>query len=343
MNKFVRAPACARWAAMTALSGVLLIGCAEGSPQGNAVPAAGAASPAPLAPSSDPSAGAGGPSSPVPGPLTGLPVATAEEAVLTVVGIPVDAGEGRPPPAGLDRADYLYVSFPNPGRQRVLALFQSQNVDRVGPVADTRPMDSKVLVAVGGVLAHGGGSPGQVTRTDKSEVPQFSAVVQPQAFRREADGTLYGSTSIARAAGGSPAIEGLVPFDSAPAPQEAAGPVTVTVPGQPPLVLSFDQTAAVWTGSLGAIPVRATNVILQQVDYNVLEMSRAASERDPVVVGDGSALVLRGAEAIEGTWNRPGRRSLTSYVGADGVPVRLLPGVTFVLLTPTGTGVLRSE
>lgn len=274
-------------------------------------------------------------------PLTGLP-AVGDTATRPVVGVAVRTGSGLPAPVGLDRADLVYVTFPLPGRQRSVALFQSQDTDRVGPVDDTRPIDNKLMVVLHGVLEHAGGTQGFVSRTDAAEVPQWSAVVHPSAFTLDAAGQLYGSTAVARATPGiKPAIDGLVAFQAA-GPGPTPGTVTVRVASEPDLGLTWDPASRTWSGAMGALPVRATNVIVQQVTYNRLDLpNTTATEGDPVVFGNGPALVLAAERVLDGSWNRAGRTVLNSYVGADGVPVRLSPGTTVVLLVPTGTPITR--
>ena len=319
----------------------VLAGCA-GSPAapGLAEPSPGAVLPAGTSPAA-PSAASTGPV--LTSPLTGLPV-VGDTATRPVVGVAVRTGNGLPAPVGLDRADLVYVAFPLPGRQRSVALFQSQDADRVGPVDDTRPIDNKLITVVHGVLEHAGGTPGFVTRTDNEDVPQWSAVVHPSAFSLDAAGQLYGSTADARAVPGTkPAVDGLVAFRAASnSPMAAPAPVTIRVAGEPDLGLTWDPTSRTWNGTMGALPVRATNIIVQQVDYARLALPHStATEGDPVVFGKGGALVLSAEQILDGSWNRAGRKVLTSYVGADGVPVRLAPGTTVVLLVPTGTPIAR--
>lgn len=279
------------------------------------------------------------------GPLTGLPLPDPAAANRPVVAVAVETGTGRPAPVGLDSADLTYVSFPLPGRQRLLVMFQSRDTDRVGPVADTRPVDGKLVLATGGVLEHQGGTSGLVSRLDNADLPQWSQVVHPDTFTRDAaTGALYGSTAAARAATGTrPAVVGLVPFRGPDAPAAAApGPVGVAVAGQPRLDLAFDTAAGQWAGTLGTVPVRASNVVMQEVTYAPLDLSgTSVVEGDPEVVGGGKAVVLTGARTLDGTWSKLNRQSLTNYLGADGVPVRLAPGPTVVLLVPPGTPVTR--
>lgn len=310
------------------------------------------AAPASVAPTSRPPT-ASPSQTPAPGPqtlspLTGLPVEE-DVARAVAVAVPVQAGAGRPAPSGLQAADLAYVAFPGPERQRVVALYQSRDVDAVGPVAQTRPMDGKVVGVLDAVLQYGGGPASFVRQLQQAEVTEWSSLVHSSGFTRDAAGLLYASPAAARDAEGAEAARvGVLPFArTAPeggsdGPDEVAGTVEVTVPSQPSLTLRRDADEQVWGGALGDVDVTATNVVLQEVEYEqlVLPQTGGATERDPVLLSaSGPATVLRPSGVVTGTWNRRGRGTLTSYVGEDGVPVRLAPGTTRVLLVPEGTTV----
>lgn len=242
----------------------------------------------------------------------------------------------------MEAADLGYLSFPSADSQRVLALYQSADSGRVGPVGDTRPMDGKLLPVLGAVLEHAGGAPSFVRQLDDSKIPQWSAVVSPSSFARATDGSLYGSTITARnGVQGRPAPDGLLPFrvGAAPAPVTPPVPVSVRVPQQPTLDLGFDVASQRWGGTLGGIHINSANIVLQEVAYEplVLPHTNNQTEGDPVLLGDGRATVLVGPARSPATWNRRGKATLTSFVGTDGVPTRLAPGPTWVLLIPVGT------
>ena len=322
--------------------------CACSTPPG---PSAAPSPPAtrPASPTASPSA-APGPASEALSPLTGLPV-EAEVARAVTVAVPVDAGAGRTAPSGLRAADLAYVAFPGPERQRVVALYQSRGADAVGPVAQTRPMDGKVVGVLDAVLQYAGGPASFVRQLQQAEITEWSSLVHSAGFTRDAAGALYASPVSARAAEGARAARaGVLPFarteppDDGPAEVEVEVEVEVDVevPSQPSLTLRYDAAKQVWDGTIGDVDVSATNVVLQEVEYEplVLPKTGGATERDPVLLSaSGKATVLRPSGAVSGTWNRRGRTTLTSYVGGDGVPVRLAPGTTRVLLVPEGTGI----
>lgn len=322
----------------TALAGATACAGGDAAPADPREGVPSAAAPAPTAaPAASPAAAA------LPLPLTGLPASSPAAAALPIVAVPVDVGPGLPAPTGLGDADVVFVSFPSASRQRALALFQSRDGGSVGPVGDVRPVDSKLLLALGAVLEHSGGSSGFLKQVDRAELPSWSSVVNPSSFRREG-GYYYGATATARgAAGVQPARPGLLPFDPAPAAAPAPpAPVRVAVPGQAEAVFTYDAASATWRGALGGLPVAATNVVVQQVDQPALEIPKTGgrTEGNPDVNGTGAATVLAGPRVgLGATWNRPGGLTNTKYVLADGSPARLVPGTTWVLLVPAGTPV----
>jgi hypothetical protein len=275
-------------------------------------------------------------------PLTSRTGATAATATRPVVAVPVSAGIGRPTPTGLDLADVVFVTFPASGQQRALALYQSRDATRVGPVTETRPVDGKMLAVLRANLAYAGGAPRFVDQLAAAGVPQWSALVHPSSFSRDAYGRLYAATAPARAATGArPAREGLLTFEPLKPGAALPRPVTIAMPGQPTVRLTYDRASGTWNGTLGQIRVRATNVLVQTVTYErlVLPHSGQRTELDPAVIGQGSATSLVGPSVLPGTWNRRSREHVTSFVTAAKNLVTLAPGTTWTIVAPLGTRV----
>ena len=53
-----------------------------------------------------------------------------------------------------------------------------------------------------------------------------------------------------------------------------------------------------------------------------------------VVVGTGRVQLLRDGKVITGTWSKPSRGDVTQFTTADGTPLLLHPGRTWVELVP---------
>jgi hypothetical protein len=59
---------------------------------------------------------------------------------------------------------------------------------------------------------------------------------------------------------------------------------------------------------------------------------------ETVLSGTGQALVASGGRTVTATWSKGAVAEPLALTGADGQPVRLAPGGTWVELVPSGTG-----
>ncbi len=59
--------------------------------------------------------------------------------------------------------------------------------------------------------------------------------------------------------------------------------------------------------------------------------------REAQTVGEGDAWVLTGGMLINAHWVKPALEAPTQYLGADGQPIKLTPGRTWVALPEPGT------
>jgi hypothetical protein len=96
------------------------------------------------------------------------------------------------------------------------------------------------------------------------------------------------------------------------------------------------------TPSVGADGARlaATNVVVLRVDVVLLNAYDPAGNRVPEtqLVGKGDALVASGGKAIAGSWTKTAQDQRLVLTGADGNPIQLAPGNTWVELVPRSTG-----
>ena len=55
------------------------------------------------------------------------------------------------------------------------------------------------------------------------------------------------------------------------------------------------------------------------------------------IIGEGPAQVFTNGQLIEGTWRKADIRSRTEFIGADGAPIPLLSGTTWIeVVEPSG-------
>jgi len=104
--------------------------------------------------------------------------------------------------------------------------------------------------------------------------------------------------------------------------------------------LQVDQThprAKSATLDTAGVQVSPENVIVQFIDYG----QSPSDSRSPMAltVGSGKVLVFSDGRLVSGTWSRPSADKPTTYTAADGTPILLTPGRTWVALPRVGSAV----
>ena len=91
-------------------------------------------------------------------------------------------------------------------------------------------------------------------------------------------------------------------------------------------------------------PLRAVNVVVLRVDVVQTPFTDAIGTHVPetVMVSSGEALIATGGRTVTATWSKASINEPVVLTGADGQPIRLAPGNTWVELVPKGTGSVRT-
>jgi hypothetical protein len=332
-----RARAGAAAMAASLLGPALLAGCGSAPPP-IAAPTAG---PSSTAPSASPSASAD--ARPL-APLTGRPV-DAAAAGRPAVAVAV-AG---PNPVGLDKADVVIEEISSPVRW--LAVFQSQDAPSVGPVVATRPADPMVLGMLRPAYGFRGGTTGMVDQAEKSELLTVNATSHASPYATSGD-QLFASTAKVRAEVKAPAARPMLVYGDASggggggayANSKPVKQLTIAVHDGATQTWSYDAGAKVWRRTGGGPAVAAANLIVQVVPYKSVQLGHPSGQWVPSarVFGTGAATIAPGPFAVPGKWSKPGASKQTNYVDARSVPVRLVPGTSWVLLAPSGSTVTAS-
>jgi hypothetical protein len=90
----------------------------------------------------------------------------------------------------------------------------------------------------------------------------------------------------------------------------------------------------------------ATNVIVQAVQVSpspYVEDPTGTHENYVTTTGTGTVLIFRNGEEVRGTWHRASLHAVTTYLDAQGKPIALAPGRTWVELIPAGHPVIPSS
>jgi len=281
-------------------------------------------------------------------PLTGASTADAALRTRPVVATVVRFGPGAAP-VGLGGADIVYQEPGRGAESRLVVLYHSQDAARVGPIGATQPSDAGLLGLLKPAYAHSGGADRLVTRLNGTGLVQLSPARSAGVFSTANSGFHTATATLRKRAGagtGRPLqllVYGEVGQPLAPATgtPTTVRSLTVTVPGQPAQVWTRDAAGGWVQSGAGAPRVRVANLLIQQTVYRELRSDKAGNTvREANVFGKGPVTAISGEQLVQGGWTRPGANATANYADTAGVPLRLAPGATWILLAPAGTAVV---
>jgi hypothetical protein len=286
-------------------------------------------------------------------PLTGLPDPSGESATRPALAVKVENTPDARPQAGIDQADVVYEEEVEGGVTRFIAIFNSTAPETIGPVRSVRPQDPDIVWPIHGIFAYSGGAADPVAAINAAPVhavDNTAAIANgagamerdaPGQPRRQSPHNLYGHGPELFALGGDPkpppALFQYLPGDTPP----VAGTPVVSmrigfIQGYDP-TYTWDAGSKTWkrTNSqngapftvVGGTQIAPTNVVVQFTHY--------ANEGEGQTVGQGDAWVFTDGVVRRGTWVRPDKTQPAKYLDANGQPILLRPGRTWVELLPS--------
>ena len=293
-------------------------------------------------------------------PLTGLPRPAAEGVPVTVA-IKIDNAPSAWPQTGLNDADLVYEALVEGGMSRFLAVFNSHSAGPVGPVRSARPVDGALLRGLnGGIFGYSGAARGEIAPAQAySNALLISNDADSRPFYREGSrrppSNLFTTTDALRAeAARLGGAHGTPPemFHYGPAAPGALATGQLSIVIGPAATAQWNWDGQQWLRGQDGAPhvlatgqrVSATNVVVLKVQVTHSGITDAAGNEDPFVLayGSGDALVLSRGTVQAGHWSRPTVLNPLALTSADGTPLGLSPGRTWVELVPvSGSAVTR--
>jgi hypothetical protein len=280
-------------------------------------------------------------------PLTGLPDNAAQALTRPALSIKVENTPEARPQTGLNEADVVYEQITEGGITRFVAVFNSTLPPIAGPVRSGRAMDPDLLAPLGGIFAYSGGIDQTVQAI--SQTPGVHVIVDtgsdPALFRdrtKVAPHNLYAHTDQLLARGGRPVPPNPL-FQYLPAgtqfPGDGVKAFTVQYDPTYRPTYTYDATSNTWKRSIGLTPftdtdgqqVAPTNVIVMYVACCLSSPEAGAFE----TVGHGDATVFSAGRELQAKWSRGDRTQPIQYTDANGNPLKITPGRTWVELFPS--------
>lgn len=282
-------------------------------------------------------------------PLTGEPLADGEAPIdRPALAVKIDnAGPARRNHSGLAVADIVYEEIVEANITRFAAVFHSTGSDVVGPIRSGRSQDVDMLTSLREPLfAWSGGNPGVTRLIAESTLVDLNAVRGGQGYYRgpgELPHDLYSSTD--RLWQQTP--EG---HPGAPPQQFEYVRPSDSFRGDPTaglrLALRSIDVAWDWDAEQGRFlrsqegrphldavhgPIGATNVVVLVVEYLPSQIDARSPEAQTISEG-GPVWVFSQGQVRAGRWIRLAPTDPFTLVTADGEPILLTPGNTWVEL-----------
>lgn len=298
------------------------------------------------------------PSVPV-APLTGLPTSDVTLFDRPALMVKIDNFPDARPQVGLNDADQVLEILVE-GITRFAFVFHSTESDPVGPIRSGRSSDPNIAANYGQPLFAWSGGNTAVTSEirsaqDDRKLYDIGAFVltSVEYFRDNENGrfaphNLFGRTPQLRAfdPGGLEPPSQMFTYrssdDQLPADSYDLAGVHLTYTGGMEVDMVWDPEAQGYRRWQNGTPhVDAAGVQVAPPNVVILFTNYTASQADAIspqaiTVGEGRALVLTGGRAVQGFWLRPDPYEAWSVVDADGGPIPLTPGQTWILLPKPG-------
>lgn len=294
-------------------------------------------------------------------PLSGLPVTDPAVAARPALVVKIDnVNDLSRPQAGINQADLVFEEKIEGPISRFAAVFHSKDAPELGPVRSGRSTDVAIVSTLNHPLyAFSGANAVFIKQLRAAPLVDIGYDVQPRSYDRKpgrpAPDNVFTSTQ---------RLWALTPPGAGPPPPQlvyrradepvAAGAVEVpsfaySFGGGPvgqPVTYTWDAGRGGWLRTQKGSPhvdadgvqVAPPNVIVQLVPYRDTGLVDGSDTPVPeaVLVGTGDAWVFTDGRAVKATWAKPDDATPTAFRGADGSPVALTPGATWIALVPTG-------
>jgi hypothetical protein len=284
-----------------------------------------------------------------PDPLTGVPRRESAAATRPALVVKIDnAREGARPHVGLNAADVVF-EIQAEGVSRYAAVFHSTGAEAVGPVRSARTGDIDVVSMLSQPLFKcSGANDITINALNRASTLVNLCGQGPDTYRvsdRVSPHNLFTSTEAqwARAepnrAPPAPVFSYRGTADPAPV-GPAPGTVTVRYDGTT-TAWDWNPTTGTWARTLDGTPhvddkgaqLAPANVVVVFTDYRI---NRDTGSTEAISVGTGPAWVLTNGVLVEGSWARTRNTEPYRLADAQGRPILLTPGRTWVQLPRPG-------
>ncbi len=301
-------------------------------------------------------------------PLTGLVIPGAGTTAQRPVAVMLNNLEKALPQKGNSQADVIYEALAEGGITRMLAVYQSvEGVGEIGSVRSARPYYLDLALGLDAIYVHAGGSEEayadikswNVTSLDYVRSTAYNAIFWRDAARKRAMGSEHSvltsgdkmtenfpNYSFRKDHAEGYALPYTFAADAAPAEGESAVTVTVPFSNIKTGVFTYDEESGKYLVSEYGKPyvdgndgsqVAVTNVIAIRASCKVID--EVGRMKIDLAGHSGDGWFACGGRIIPITWAKADRSSPITYKKADGTPLTLGRGSSYVNIIPLSNSV----
>ncbi len=288
------------------------------------------------------------------GVLTSKQIATTRP-----VAVVIENHTNARPQSGLTKADIVYETLAEGGITRFLALFQTQNVEEIGPIRSARPYFNHIANQWGAVYAHVGGSTLALNELNADVHKKLTDLNQYffgdyfyRSKERAAPHNAYTSMDLLHTLIEKKDWKDWTPvklgeFETIPTGELQTTTNKISAKffdDNYTANFTFDPSTGLYARSNGtksAIdknnqqPVYMRNVLIQYVDDYIVPME-PANGLGLRLEEDGRAILFTGGKMTNGTWRY--KNGFTEYITTNGAgetqAMKFQPGQTWIVLMP---------
>ncbi|MBC7263269.1 MAG: DUF3048 domain-containing protein [Chloroflexi bacterium] len=258
--------------------------------------------------------------------------------------------------AGLSQAEVVYEDIMDGWWDtRLTAVFLSEDPEALGPVRSARLVNLELAPQYDAALVHSGASDQIRWLISQSTIVDLDEFFHPRPYYyvqgRDWRGRLFTSAEAVRkelvtmGKEGPVALKGFVFSPQLPA-GDAASYIRIPYPKAAIVEYRYDRESGRYMRYVQGEPhiddntdqaVGVENVIVQYVEHqatDIVEDSLGNTAIRIVLTGQGPVQIFRDGVVISGIWRRDKETDFTQYLDADGNPIPLKPGHTWVQLVP---------
>lgn len=290
----------------------------------------------------------------LPSPLTGIQV-TPELSKMHVTGVMIENSPDARPQAGLKDAGVVFEAIAEGGITRFLALYQETQPDYVGPVRSARPYYIEWLRGFDAGYAHVGGSPEALSLIKSSGVKDLDQYFNSGAYQRVktryAPHNVYTNVAILTEASKN---KGFVTSTFTPFTRKADAPSAAPTARGIDFAISsylynvhydYDTASNSYLRSEGGKPhldersgaQLSSKVVIAMVVPFSIQADRVHSAY--ATTGSGKAYIFQDGAVTEGIWEKPDSNTNVRFGDANGSPLGINAGQTWITAVSAATKV----